>query len=154
MKKLTIIVLALILISMFATMAAAWPAKLTVKNLTGDKVYIKLSDKYYFVNKPGTTVWEVARAKYSSTVTACGGTVSGSINLLRNLTLTFVDCTYMWYPFDEEYGRVYSSRQGKFTRWAFWGEPGMEKPEWFYGSLYFFGANRYQLRRIMWQFLY
>ena len=132
MKKITIIVLAIILISMFAGIAAAWPAKLTVRNFTGDKVYVKLSNKYYLTNRPGVSVWDIKRGVYSATVTACGHAAAGLMNMTRNLKLTFIECPRMLNPF---------TREGK-VRKQFLGEPSMEKVSWILSP------------GVYWQFLY
>ena len=117
MKKLTIIILAIMLFSMFAGIAASWPAKLTVRNYTGSKVYIKLSNKYYLPARTGVSVWDIKRGVYNSTVTACGESTAGIMDMSHNLKLTFVECPRMANPYKAD-GKV---------RDQFLGEPSMEK---------------------------
>ena len=118
------LVLFVILIAAFVLSAVnPWPAVLTVWNLTGDNVYIRLKycgEQKYFLTATGDscaqpTTFDIARKKYSTEVTACGVTATGSMDLRTNLKLTFTDCDSMrqfWTP-------------------KYWGEPGMEKPNFY-----------------------
>ena len=125
MKKL--IIFSILLAAIVLSAVNPWPAQLKVWNWTGDNIYFRLSyrgeQKYFLTATPqGNTdtyrfsLFEVARKKYSSEVTACGVTTTGgSINLNNNLKLTFTDCAMMrqwWRP-------------------LYWGEPGMEKPNFY-----------------------
>jgi hypothetical protein len=125
LKKL--IIFSILLAAIVLSAVNPWPAQLKVWNWTGDNIYFRLSyrgeQKYFLTATPqGNTdtyrfsLFEVARKKYSSEVTACGVTTTGgSINLNNNLKLTFTDCAMMrqwWRP-------------------LYWGEPGMEKPNFY-----------------------
>jgi len=125
LKKL--IIFSILLAAIVLSAVNPWPAQLKVWNWTGDNIYFRLSyrgeQKYFLTATPqGNTdtyrfsLFEVARKKYSSEVTACGVTTTGgSMNLNNNLKLTFTDCAMMrqwWRP-------------------LYWGEPGMEKPNFY-----------------------
>ena len=134
MKK--IVIFSILLAAIVLSAVNPWPAQLKVWNWTGDNIYFRLSyrgeQKYFLTATPqGNTdtyrfsLFEVARKKYKSEVSACGVTTTGSIDLNNNLKLTFTDCAMM--------------RQ--FWRPLYWGEPGMEKPN-FYQDVNVYQWNR------------
>ena len=141
MKKL--IIFSILLAAIVLSAVNPWPAQLKVWNWTGDNIYFRLSyrgeQKYFLTATPqGNTdtyrfsLFEVARKKYSSEVTACGVTTTGgSMNLNNNLKLTFTDCAMMrqwWRP-------------------LYWGEPGMEKPNFYQDAKYLPVQSRVQVVR-------
>lgn|GEM_PF-1225258 len=128
-----IFVLAFFVVALLLSAVSPWPAKLTIINYTGDNIYIRLSvagvQKYFLTATPlGNTttryvsVFEVERLTgdvrelglrrvYVAEVTACGVTRSGTMDIRKNLRLTFTDCRQMV----------------DWTRPQYWGEPRMEK---------------------------
>ncbi|MCS6908718.1 MAG: hypothetical protein RML93_12670 [Anaerolineales bacterium] len=126
-----LIILGVLLAALLLSAADPWPAKLTVWNYTGDNIYFTLKyrgeQKYFLTATPkGNTddyrksVFEVTRRKYSATVTACGTTTtSATLDLRKNVMLNFVSCTAMRRLADK-----------------FWGEPRMEKPNFFQGFVF------------------
>ncbi len=116
MKKNALVILVLALLIAVLIAANPFPATLTVKNKTDGNVIISLTYPYsYLVVKPGTTgVFTIKRDVYPSTVTACGETVTGTMNLEHNLKLNFTPCAG-W---------------GDSGAPRFKGEPTQEKPNW------------------------
>jgi hypothetical protein len=138
MKK--IIVLTILLAALVLSAINPWPSQLRVWNWTGDNVYFRLSyrgEQKYFLTAThqGNTdtykysLFEVARKKYTAEVTACTVTATGTMDLNTNLKLTFTDCDMM----RQFYGGLHMGATGfHFYRpGAFWGEPGMEKPNFY-----------------------
>jgi len=113
-KLVLVITMAILLVILVA--ANTYPATLTVINATDGNVIISLQYPYTFlVVKPGSThEFSIARAKYDSTVTACGATSVGTMNLNNNLKLNFTPC----------------ANWGQKSTPKFLGEPSMEKPNW------------------------
>lgn len=116
----------ILLFALLLSAANPWPSLLRVWNRTGDNVYIRLSQygtPQYFLTatvKGNTStynlsIFEVARKKYTSEVTACGVTAKGTMDMNHNLKLTFTECNMM--------------RQ--YWRPLYFGEPGMEKPNFY-----------------------
>lgn len=145
MKK--IVVLTILLAALVLSAVNPWPAQLRVWNYTGDNVYFRLSYRgvqQYFLTATvaGNTdtryysLFEVSRKKYNAEVTACSVTASGTVDLNTNLKLTFVDCDMM----RQVAGSFYNTPDDWNNYWvtgypyrpgAFWGEPGMEKPNFY-----------------------
>lgn len=151
MKK---IVVMLILIASILFMAInPWPAKLRVWNYTGDDVFIRLSyrgEQKYFLTATSVgntsqyhlSLFDVTRKKYNAEVSACNVTATGYMDLNNNLKLTFVECEGM----------------KRYDAPRFWGEPGMEKPNFYqhwdtFKVLYEFcgGWCQEDLRKLGWE---
>lgn len=121
-------VLFLVLVAAFLLSAVSpWPAVFTIVNNTSDNVYVVMryrGESVYFLTATpqGNTAdyrvsrFDIARKVYSADVTACNVTTTwGRLDLKTNLRLTFVPCNTM-----------INTDSAKF-----WGEPGMEKPNFF-----------------------
>ena len=116
MNKLALVITMVVLLAVILVAANSFPATLTVINKTDGNVIISLEYPYSFlVVKPESThKFTIARDTYVSTVTACGETASGTMNLNHNLKLNFTPCA-AW---------------GNTSAPKYLGEPTMEKPNW------------------------
>ena len=116
MKKIYIILIVLAAVALLVVAANDWPARLTVRNQTDEAVIISMEYPYSWLYVPAGTksVFHIEKDDYTALVTACGETVSGTINLKHNLKLNFTPC-YYWSDSDSP---------------KYLGEPGLEKPNW------------------------
>lgn len=124
MKKL--VVFAVVLAAVVLSAINPFPAHLTVWNKTEDFVYIRLSyhdvQKYFFTVSPeGNTdtyqlsLYEVTRKLYDMQTIACGEVAEGTLDANKNIKLVFTECDQMYSWWKPQY----------------WGEPGMEKPNFY-----------------------
>ena len=116
MKKAILVIAVLVLFAVALSAANPWPAKFTVINKSDQWVIISMDYPYSWLTVPAGTTSEfhIERGEYDALVTACGETVSGTMNLKHNLKLTFTRCEF-WSDPDS----------AKFP-----GEPSQEKPNW------------------------
>jgi hypothetical protein len=88
--------LVFVLVALVLSAADPFPAILTIRNRSGEDVFVQLTGdegNYFFTVPSGdTTAFEVERDVYDASVTACGETVNGTIDLETNVRLAFPDC--------------------------------------------------------------
>ena len=123
-----LIIFGVLLAALLLSAASPWPAILTVYNFTGDNIYFTLKyrgeQKYFLTATPQgnsdtyyVSRFDIVRRVYSAQVTACQTTTKwGRLRMASNVRLVFIDCTAM----------------KQWTR-KFWGEPTMEKVNFFVG---------------------
>ena len=116
MKKIQIVIVILAVLALFLIAANEWPARLNVKNQTEANVIISLEYPYTWLVVPAgeNREFHIEKGVYDAQVTACGETVTGTMNLKHNLKLNFTPCS----------GWANTSAD-KFP-----GEPALEKPNW------------------------
>jgi len=138
MKKL--IVFSILLAAILLSAVNPFPAKLTVWNKTDNTVFIRLSyhnvQKYFLtVTDVGNTetyqlsVFEVVRKLYDSETTACGVTAVGTLDMNQNVKLNFTECI----------------RMNQWWKPLYWGEPGMEKPNFSWEFERFWQLFQYEI---------
>ena len=122
MKKLILVTMVLVVLGAALIAANPWKARLDIINKTGENVYIRMRYPYTWLTARYTdgqttkTRFTIERDIYQDVeITACGVTAVGTMNLERNLRLTFTSCDQMFHSDKPQY----------------LGEPGFEKPNWF-----------------------
>jgi hypothetical protein len=137
-KKLFVLIV--LCLSMLFSAVVPWPAILTVINKSDVNVTYVLSfqgeQKYFLTATPlgntdtyNVSRFEIVRRVYDAKVTTCGVTSTwGELNMVRNLRNTFVEC----------------DRLRQFWSPAFWGEPGMEKPNFYLTGEHVFSSAYFQ----------
>jgi hypothetical protein len=142
MKK-TLLIALVVLVASVALLAAAPGyeklARLSVWNRTGETIFIQLTTGkedgnlfYYLTVKPGFHVYTVQRKVYDVKYWSCGESMSGIVDVLTQLSLTFTDCRYL-------------------HRWTYrnkvWADSiinGVSYQTWISGTtLYYYGASQW-----------
>lgn len=116
MKKAILIILVLIVAAVILVAANPWPARLEVINRSEQGVIVNMGYPYSYLHIPagGSRTFTIERDVYIAAVTACGVTKNGTIDMTKNLRLTFTPCGGMKHTDAPRYP----------------GERGMEKPNW------------------------
>jgi len=126
MKRIIIIILLLAIASTVLVAANPWKSRLVIINKTGEDIHIFMEYPYTWLKVPyiepenksdkPKTVFTIERDVYTDVeISACGYSAVGTMNLNRNLQLTFVPCDEMI----------------RYEKPRFLGEPSLEKPNWF-----------------------
>jgi len=126
MKKLIGLTIILIILGTLLIAANPWKARLVIINKTEQTIHITMEYPYTWLRAPyiepdtkninPKTVFTIDRDVYKNVeITACGKTAVGTMDLNRNLKLTFTSCDQM----------IRSDKP------QYLGEPSMEKPNWF-----------------------
>lgn len=101
MKKKTLLIVLLIFVATAVLMAAApagslWAAQLEIRNKTHQDVHISLSgggNFYYLGVAPFTNkTFTVERELYAQKTWACGGSMTGFLDMDTNVRLVFTRC--------------------------------------------------------------
>ena len=151
MKKLNLLIIVAILAS--ALLMAATPTKLvrlTIKNNSGDTVYMKLTgeatDAFYYLTIPDEEemVFTVYSDIYARETWACDGVKSkGKLIMTGNVRLNFVECGTIplrWVGLDTNGDGLVDTLVQRVNK----GEPTMEKVAYFKywaGTAYWFGCG-------------
>jgi hypothetical protein len=116
MKKAILIILVLAVAAVILAAANPWPARLEVINRSEQGVIVNMGYPYSYLHIPagGSRTFTIERDVYAAAVTACGVTKSGTMDMTKNLRLTFTPC-----------GGMKHSEAPRYP-----GERSMEKPNW------------------------
>lgn len=126
MRRTFFILIIFVLIASALVAANPWKSRLVIINKTGEEIHIFMEYPYTWLKVPyiepenksdkPRTIFTIERDIYTDVeISACGYSAVGTMNLNRNLQLTFVPCDEMI----------------QYDKPRFLGEPSLEKPNWF-----------------------